>query len=246
MKTYLLLLASAILLFSCSSDSNTNETEEPETTETTNTDDTENTPAETVEIPADDPVIEGGYELMAEVDGDLDKDGIPERVLVLETPYQTDWGTEREIHVYKIRAGEWELWRSSSDAIMKSEEGGMMGDPFESIEIKNGILIVRHFGGSSWKWSNIDKYRWQNNEFELIGYTTNYGKPCEYWEEFDFNLSTGKINYELEPEECEDYLNEYEAAKGTFYEEGVKFNLQNRRVKEVEINDPDLGVTLYM
>ena len=68
-----------------------------------------------------------------------------------------------------------------------------MGDPFEGIEIKNGILIINHWGGSSWKWSLSDKYRFQNNQFQLIGHTSNCGKPCEYWMNCDFNISTGKV-----------------------------------------------------
>ncbi len=80
----------------------------------------------------------------------------------------------------------------------------MMGDPFEGIEIKNNVLLISHFGGSSWKWTNVDKYRFQNNQFELIGYTSNFGKLCEYWANFDFNISTGKIACK---KEFEDYDN---------------------------------------
>lgn len=55
----------------------------------------------------------------------------------------------------------------------------MMGDPFEKMTIDNGILIIDHFGGG-WKWKIIDKYRFQENEFILIGYTNIDGRPCEY------------------------------------------------------------------
>lgn len=56
----------------------------------------------------------------------------------------------------------------------------MMEDPYGEITIEKGILSISQNGGSSWKWGFTDKYRFQNNKFELISYTSNYGKLCEY------------------------------------------------------------------
>ncbi len=87
--------------------------------------------------------------------------------------------------------------------MLRSEEGDMMGDPFEGIAIESGILKIHHFGGSSWKWRETHKYRFQNGDFFLIGRTSVYGKPCEYFTKSDFNLSTGRVSYEKQYEECD-------------------------------------------
>ncbi len=78
-----------------------------------------------------------------------------------------------------------------------------MGDPFEDMEIKNGLLLISQSGGSSWKWGHTDKYRYQEGDFYLIGYTSIAGKPCEYWQSVDYNLSTGKMIVKKEYEACE-------------------------------------------
>jgi len=104
--------------------------------------------------------------------------------------------------IYKLQGKEWTVWKKSDQALYGSRDGGMMGDPFGDIEIKNGILLISQNGGSSWKWGHTDKYRFQNGAFYLIGYAGTYGKPCEYWTEEDFNLSTGKLVVKKEYETC--------------------------------------------
>lgn len=191
--------------------------------------------------------VPNGYTILDEKDGDLDKDGISEKVIVFDTGDSSDFGTIRDIQIFKKTGSKWSLWISSKNAVGKSQDGGMMGDPFRDIEIKNGILLISQDGGSSWKWSNTDKYRYQNGVFQLIGHTSYYGKPCEYWASFDFNLVTGKIQYSKEYENCEDgeqKVNKIE--KESFYKKGIKINLSDRRTTEIEIVTPKYKHHLYL
>lgn len=185
-------------------------------------------------------------EIIAEKMGDLDKDGIPEKVIVYNTTDSTEYGTVREIHILKQKDNNWTVWQKSRNAILKSEEGGMMGDPFEGIEIKNGILIINHWGGSSWKWSRSDKYRFQNNQFQLIGHTSNYGKPCEYLMNCDFNISTGKVILKKEYENCDQEQQIYKTESETFYKKGITLNLENRNLKEIKIISPKYREEIYL
>lgn len=136
-----------------------------------------------------------GYKIITELEGNLNTDIAYEKVVVYNTTDTTDYGVVRELQILKKNKGKWELWKTSRNALLASKDGGMSGDPFGSIEIENGILLINQNGGSSWKWDYTDKYRFQNNEFELIGISGVYGKLCEYWVDIDFNLSTGKIIY---------------------------------------------------
>ncbi|MCF8247166.1 MAG: hypothetical protein K9J37_20125 [Saprospiraceae bacterium] len=144
-----------------------------------------------------------GYEVMGDAKGDLDKDNVEEKVVVFNTDRQSDFGTERELHIYKQKDGGWELWHKSLGAVLPSEQGGVMGDPFEAVAIENGSLVLQHFGGSRQKWHYTHRFRYQNNAWQLIGATVNNGAPCDYFEDFDYNLSTGKINYKKTTEDCE-------------------------------------------
>lgn len=197
-------------------------------------------------VHAQEPLIPKGYLLLEEKLGDLDKDGILEKVSVYNTTDSTEEGIEREIFILKKAGEQWTIWKRSTNAILRSNQGGMMGDPFQGIDIKNGLLIISLAGGSSWKWSHEDKYRFQNNEFELIGYTSNAGKPCEYWINLDFNISTGKMIYKKEYEDCEKNQSIFKTEQEVFYKKGIKLNLGNRNKQEIRIVLPKYKHEVYL
>lgn len=139
-----------------------------------------------------------GYTDIVNTKGDLDKDKIDELVIVYNTNEEEDFGTIREIQIFKNKNNKWTLWHSSRGAILPSDHGGMMGDPFEGLEVKNGTLKIYHFGGSRWKWNYSHTYRFQKGDFYLIGATISYGANPEGFTTVDYNLSTGQIDYSAE------------------------------------------------
>ncbi len=141
-------------------------------------------------------------EVLGEAIGDLDKDGIAEKVLVYNTSRSTDLGTEREIHVFKKEQKDWTLWHVSQGAVLSSESGGVMGDPFRQVSIENGCIVLYQSGGSRSKWAYTHRFRFQEENWQLIGATVASGTPCLDWETHDYNLSTGKITYKKEKEHC--------------------------------------------
>jgi len=147
--------------------------------------------------------IPKSFEILNETEGDLDKDSVSEKVVVYDTAKETDFGTERQLFIYKKINDEWELWKKATGAILASKEGGMMGDPFEGISIERNCIVINHFGGSNQKWSYTHRFRFQHDEFQLIGATVQYDAPCDYFVNFDYNLSNGKIVYKKEVEDCE-------------------------------------------
>lgn len=185
-----------------------------------------------------------GYNILDQKEGDLDKDGIAEKVIVFNTLDSTESGTTRDIRIYQKTGNNWHLFESSKTAIGASEGGGMMGDPFESIEIKDGVLLVNQSGGSSWKWFKTDKYRFQKGRFQLIGFINNYGRPSEYFENIDFNLLTGKIVYTKEYED--EKQNIYKKENETFYKKGLKIYLTNRTSDEIKITTPKYKNEIYL
>jgi hypothetical protein len=179
-----------------------------------------------------------GFTVMEEVTGDLDKDSIPEKVIVYNTSDSTELGTKREIHIFKKTNSTWALWKKSKNAIRSSDEGGVMGDPYGFIEIKKGILIIGHAGGSNWKWNYTDKYRLKNGEFELIGFSYTEGQYCHYFNYIDFNIVTGKYNYKKEYFNCTEDRDESKVTKTeieTCIKKGIKLTLNNRNSQEIRI-----------
>lgn len=195
--------------------------------------------------------IPQNYTVIDSVKGDLDKDGIEELVVAFNTEKEKEDNFEsipREIIIYKKENHNWSVWKKSGQALYGSRDGGMMGDPFEEIEIENGILSISQNGGSSWKWGHTDKYRYQDGAFYLIGYSSQYGRPCDYWTTIDFNIATGKMIVEKEYESCEngDEQKIYKTENETLYEKGIKITLEKRREKELKIVSPKFKHNIYI
>jgi len=152
----------------------------------------------------DSVAVPKGFTQLAKETGDLDKDGQNELVIVYNTPQQTDFGTERLLRVFKKDGNSWKIWQESHTAVLSSDHGGMMGDPFDGLSIQLGCIVIDHFGGSRQKWHYTHRYRFQNGAFCLIGATVNFGAPCDYFTDFDYNLSTGQVIIRTTTEECDE------------------------------------------
>lgn len=194
-----------------------------------------------------------GFQVVDSIRGNLDKDGVEELVVAYNTkivdPNDFSTSVPRKLIIYKKGESKWEVWKSSSSALMGSLDGGAMGDPFESMDITNGVLTINHWGGSSWKWGETDKYRFQNGDFYLIGYTTFSGRVCDNWVDHDFNLSTGKIISKQYKDACED--DSYEGEKidkkeEEYFYKDLKISLQNRNRGDVLIKSSDGIFSFYI
>lgn len=188
--------------------------------------------------------------VLVDIYGDLTNDKVEKRVVVTELDDEGEYGRIRLLQIFTKKNTKWIELANSKSAILESEAGGFSGDPFisKSLKITNGILEISHDGGSSWKWFITHKFRYQNNKFELIGYNYLYGKPCEYFETTDFNLSTGTIHFEKEFETCE---NKEQISTKDENEEFVKKikplpNLNTINVKKLKIVTPKYKNKIYL
>jgi len=197
----------------------------------------------------DNPPIPINYSVIEEVLGDLDKDGIDEFVVAYNTEKEIkDENILRELIIYKKDKDDcWLVWYKSKQALYGSQEGGMMGDPYGEIKIDKGVLSISQYGGSSWKWGYTDKYRFQNGNFELIGYTSSYGKVCNDWTVVDYNLSTGKLIVKKEYESCENSEQEIiKTENEIFYRRNIKVTIDKRSEKEIKIISPKYKHEIYL
>lgn len=186
-----------------------------------------------------------GSEINEIVDGDLDNDQIPEKVIIYNIRQGNEIGNIREIQILKKVTGKWQILEKSRNAILGKNDGGVMGDPYQSTVINKGILIISHYGGSSWRWGFTDKYRFQNNNFELIGTTLENGRVFSFWVTTDINLSTGKIMYKKEVYDSSDPENG-KSEKEIYYKKGLKINIQNRNLKKIKLTLPKTKAEIYL
>lgn len=155
-------------------------------------------------ISSDSIIPPQGFTKVDDVKGDLDKDGIAEKIVVYNTSVEGDLGFEREIHIYKKEKGNWALWYSCAGPVMPSKAGGVTGEPFEGVHVTKGCIVFYHYGGSTTKWGYTHRFRYQHKKWELIGATITDGISCGYWNTTDYNLSTGNVEATRETETCFD------------------------------------------
>jgi hypothetical protein len=114
------------------------------------------------------PFVPAGHEIMDKAIGDLDLDGREDALLVLKVenepdPFSMEEGEEapgRPLLILTRQAnGDWELEGRNDDVVLRMDEGGVFGDPYSGLAIKNGYFSVEHYGGSAWRWTHIVTFK---------------------------------------------------------------------------------------
>lgn len=126
------------------------------------------------------------------VRGDLNKDGLIDEVIVKQDTLNENAPYKLQIF-FKEPNGQSKLIASSTKIIEpqypNGRNGYKTGNSFSNVTIKNGVLSVNfellrgHFE---------HKFRFQNENFELIGFSKVYSDVLGIINTTDFNLSTGK------------------------------------------------------
>lgn len=202
MRKLAYILSATCLLLSisaCQTVSNSNPTPNPNSDSVVT--DTEGIPEEKNDIYS---LIPSGWEVLkkeekpALVEGDLNKDGYNDiGVVIEEVKPEADEAPQRALLIaFGNEDNNYSLSIIADHVILKADEGGVWGDPFDSISIDRGSIVVRHYGGSNWRWFNTYRFRYQDNDWFLIGATKGeYFTGTSTEEEADvqdYNLLTGE------------------------------------------------------
>lgn len=123
------------------------------------------TPSPADSMTAVRPFVPVGYQVLATSSGDLDRDAYPDRLVVLDTLLADSLRqyseARRPLLVLSGQPnGGYRLAARNDKAVMCSGCGGMMGDPFQQLVIKNGYFSVEHYGGSNWRWTHIITFKY--------------------------------------------------------------------------------------
>ena len=141
-----------------------------------------------------------GWHILEKAEGDLNKDNLPDLATVIETDKPIKNLKEPEMEVpprilfvaLRQTDGSYQLSVQSNESILLSNEGGIFGDPWAGMTIERGTLLIQFYAGSSDRWGYDYRWRFQNNDWYLIGATyTSSSTHDGSFEKYDFNLSTG-------------------------------------------------------
>lgn len=128
--------------------------------------------------------IPKNWKVIDSVQGDLNKDSRNDLVLILEHNtaidedraygnYEIELITEtqkpRILAVYfKEASGSYRLAVQNNDFVLRSEEGGKMGDPFKAIRIDSNKLTLSFEGGNDWRWKLNYEFEYLQKQWNLV------------------------------------------------------------------------------
>jgi len=101
--------------------------------------------------------------------GYLNEDDYLDCVVVNEKNEAEEFGKSRMLIVATGNEnGDYKIDTMAENVVMDSNSGGVWGDPFEEIIIEDKKIIVKHYGGSNWRWYMTDTYQRLDEEWYLI------------------------------------------------------------------------------
>ena len=195
-----------------------------------------------MELKADpEEFIPDGYVLFSGCEGDLNKDGKPDVVLMIKGTDKSKWVDDeyrgrldrnrRGLIILFKRDGGYELIAENDECFSsENEDGGVYYAPELDFYIKNNTLILHYAHGRYGYWKYI--FRYQNNDFELIGYFGSYDRGPVVLYITDVNFSTRTCVYKENINADED------EAEEKFKVKTIKFKRKNL-IKLSEITDFD-------
>lgn len=115
--------------------------------------------------------IPENYAVLDTVSGNLNLDNYNDQIIVLKKIGEektSDVVDNPEKRPLLILIGEpnnkYKLATRNDNTVYCIDCGGIMGDPFMGVVIKNGYFSVEHYGGSAWRWSRIITYKYSKEE----------------------------------------------------------------------------------
>lgn len=189
-----------------------------------------------------------GFVVFEKIIGDLDRDGIKDCILIIKGTDKSKIVTDeyrgkldrnrRGIIILFNKKDHYELAIKNYDGFSsENEDGGVYFAPELSIEIKKGNLYANYGHGRYGYWKYA--FRYQNSDFELIGYdqSNNSGPVIE---------SQTSINFLRKKKQEKVNTNQNAEGSDEVFKETWKKIVVNKMIKLSEIKDFDeLDMTTY-
>lgn len=130
-------------------------------------------------------LIPQNWKLIDTVYGDLNNDQTADLAFILEyhlpitesraygdseTDLIKEFQKPRVLAVYfkNEKSGAYVFAMQNNNFILRSEEGGAMGDPFKAINITDNSLFLTFEGGSNWRWKLNYEFKYNLKDWSLV------------------------------------------------------------------------------
>ncbi len=115
--------------------------------------------------------IPKGYSVLDTASGNLNLDDYTDMILILKKDNEAeisdvvDNSGKRPLLILLGQAdGTAKKAAKNDNTVLCVDCGGVFGDPYNGITIKNGYFSVEHYGGSNWRWTRIVTYKYDKKE----------------------------------------------------------------------------------
>jgi len=101
---------------------------------------------------------------------DLNNDNTSDYVLILQKNNDKSDGSRTLFIIIRDRENSLKVVKQNNRIVFCEGCGGVMGDPFQELDVKRGQFLVTHYGGSAWRWSNlyVFAYSKKDNTWQLV------------------------------------------------------------------------------
>lgn len=113
------------------------------------------------------PYLPNDYTILDTCTGDLNRDSFADLLVVLKknredsTSDITEHPEKRPLLLFLRSAdSSYQLAARKDNVVLCIDGGGIMGDPYAALVIKNGYFSVEHYGGSGWRWKRITTFKY--------------------------------------------------------------------------------------
>jgi hypothetical protein len=141
----------------------------------------------------DSSVIPAHYQIMDAVYGNLNLDEFTDAILVLHHSDE-EWMDERARPVLILlgdSSRNYHLALRNDHLTSPKVDGQMFGEPYNGIEIDSGTFIIRHYGGSRFRWTYDYQFEYDPAKQNWY-YTANYASIGDMLGEMNDLDSTGQ------------------------------------------------------
>ncbi|MEL7122687.1 MAG: hypothetical protein AAFO07_24785 [Bacteroidota bacterium] len=148
------------------------------------------------------PFVPTDHEILGFKYGDLNKDALKNDViLALKRKDESNSDADRPLLLLtRKKNGSLQLERWNNTLVMCQACGGIYGDPFSGLAIKNGYFSVEHYGGSNWRWFDVTTFKYDTTKKEWFLHqlgteTYHTSKPDEVQKEIKRREDFGEVRF---------------------------------------------------